>query len=173
MEKLKCTSCNGDLELDEKGKFATCKFCGTKYKLDGDKIIVVNIGDVSNNLSKLSPKIMTPFIVIFSSISVFVVSIILLISSNIYNDVDKYNLEFKYGEGTQNGVFVQETLNKVTSKNKTNDHKITVKYNGEESLDEDTIINIKHSLKSLVDYEVKYEYDSKGYISKIIIEDIK
>ena len=79
MEKLKCTSCNGDLELDEKGKFATCKFCGTKYKLDGDKIIVVNLGDVSNNLSKLSPKIMTPFIVIFSSISVFVVSIILLI----------------------------------------------------------------------------------------------
>ena len=89
-------------------------------------------------------------------------------------NVDEYNLEFKYGDGTQNGVFVQETLNKVNSKNKTSkDHKITVKYNNEETQDEDKIISIKQSLKSLKQYEVKYEYDKDGYINKIVIEDIK
>ncbi len=174
MEKLKCTSCNGDLEVEENGKYATCKFCGTKYKLDGDKVVVINVGDVMTSASKTINKALMAPLIIFIGAFIFIATTVFVVFSNTSDyKVDEYNLELKYGEGTQNGVFVQDTLNKVNSKNKTSEHKITVKYNDKETQDEDTIIDIKHSLKSLKDYEVKYEYDSKGYINKIIIEDIK
>lgn len=174
MEKLKCTSCNGDLEVESNGKYATCKFCGTKYKLDGDKVIVINVGDSLSNATTAVKKTIAPIAVVFSGVLVFIIAAIVAITANMSSfKVDEYNLEFKYGEGTQNGVFVQETLNKVNSKNKTNEHKIIVKYNNEETQDEDKIITIKQSLKSLKQYEVKYEYDKDGYINKIVIEDIK
>ena len=174
MEKLKCTSCNGDLEVEENGKYATCKFCGTKYKLDGDKVVVINMGDALTSASKTMNKaMMAPLLIIIGVFICFSSAMFVIFSNTSDFKVDEYNLEFKYGEGTQNGVFVQETLNKVNSKNKTNEHKIIVKYNNEETQDEDKIITIKQSLKSLKQYEVKYEYDDKGYINKIVIEDIK
>ena len=33
MKKLRCSSCNGELTLDENKEYATCNYCGTKYKL--------------------------------------------------------------------------------------------------------------------------------------------
>lgn len=41
MKKLKCTSCGGKVTVDPTQEYATCDYCGTKYKLNED--INVNI----------------------------------------------------------------------------------------------------------------------------------
>lgn len=42
MKKMKCTSCGGNLTIDENNKFAVCDYCKTKYKLDEDNSAFTN-----------------------------------------------------------------------------------------------------------------------------------
>ena len=180
MEKLKCTSCNGDLELDEKHEIATCKFCGTKYKLDGDKTIVLKLEDVK--MPHVNPKdidkAFRPVIIVFVGIFILAVSLIIIFSLNMSkkSDVSRFNLDFTYASGTQQPLFVADTLDKVNTKNKTNDkHKITVVFRDVETQDEDEINNIKKRVTQVIGvytkYEVKLYYDKDGYVNKIVIED--
>ena len=41
MEKLKCSSCGGEITVDDDKEYGTCPYCGTKYKLNKD--VNVNI----------------------------------------------------------------------------------------------------------------------------------
>ena len=177
MQKLRCTSCNGDLEVDANDKYATCKFCGTKYKLDGDNVVVLNVPSLSQEDVKAMDKAFIPFAVVFGSIVAVITFCIVFFSFNMNkkHDVSSFNLEFSYSSGTQNPVFVGETLDNVITKNKTNDkHKITVVYNDKETQNEDEIIEIKKNLTERIGiyttYEVKLYYDKDGYVNKIVIE---
>lgn len=54
----------------------------------------------------------------------------------------------------------------VTS-NKTNtDHIITIIYKETTTTSEDEIVNIKHSLDEMTEYEISLDYDANGYINK-------
>ena len=178
MEKLTCSSCNGELELDEKHEIATCKYCGTKYKLDGKKTIVLNLDDVK--MPQVDPKDISkafiPVIVLAVGGFILVASLIVLFgfTASKKAQVSSYNIEFVHASGTQQAFFISDTLDKVNTKNKTNDkHKITVVYKDKETQNEDEINSIKHSLGTFSEYEVKISYDDDGYVNKITIEDIK
>ena len=45
MEKLKCNSCGGEMTIDESKEYATCKYCGMKYKLNDDLNVNIKIDD--------------------------------------------------------------------------------------------------------------------------------
>ena len=81
MKKLRCTSCNGELELDEKKEYATCKYCNTKYKLNEDLTINVKLDDDTKEAIKKGAKVTTglfalstiPFIIVCSVIAIIIV----------------------------------------------------------------------------------------------------
>ena len=64
-------------------------------------------------------------------------------------------------------------IDEVITNNKTNDRKITVVYNDVKTSVPDEIKNLKKSLDSSNKYEVSLDYDDKGYVSTITIEDIE
>ena len=45
MRKLKCNSCGGEMTIDETKEYATCKYCGMKYKLNDDLNVNIKIDD--------------------------------------------------------------------------------------------------------------------------------
>jgi DNA-directed RNA polymerase subunit M/transcription elongation factor TFIIS len=45
MEKLKCTSCGGHLDVEENKEYAVCKHCGARYKLNEDININIKVND--------------------------------------------------------------------------------------------------------------------------------
>ena len=49
MEKLKCESCGGDLLVDDDKEYATCPYCGTKYKLNDDVNVNIKMDNVMKN----------------------------------------------------------------------------------------------------------------------------
>ena len=52
MKKLKCTSCGGDMVIDENKEYATCNYCNTKYKLNEDINLNIKMDeDLKNAIS--------------------------------------------------------------------------------------------------------------------------
>jgi Na+-transporting methylmalonyl-CoA/oxaloacetate decarboxylase gamma subunit len=45
MEKLKCSSCGGELEVEENKEYAKCKYCGARYKLNEDLNVNIKLDD--------------------------------------------------------------------------------------------------------------------------------
>lgn len=65
---------------------------------------------------------------------------------------------------------VSPMLDQIMKSNKTNDKKITVKYNETGTQDESEIKNIKRDIGTFKNYDVTFEYDADGFINKAIIE---
>ncbi|MCR4581385.1 MAG: hypothetical protein K5666_02615, partial [Bacilli bacterium] len=57
------------------------------------------------------------------------------------------------------------------SNQKNKDHQVVLVYKDKEVTDSNSIKDIKHSLNDLR-YEVTFNYDDKGYINKIVVEEI-
>ena len=85
-------------------------------------------------------------------------------------DKNQFNFEFERENGTQSAFFLKSTFDKIVRSNKTNDRKISLVFNGTETIEESEIINIKQSLDG--NYEVSINYDESGYINKIIVDKI-
>ena len=185
MEKLKCTSCGGNLDAEENNKYAVCKHCGAKYKLDKDLNINFKIDNNTKELLngfgmfKPTPKIMAIPIIAFAIIFTIGISFTIFDTKK-YNsenaerekeyEKSSFNFEFTTANGTKADIFVESTLDDIIQSNKTHDRKVTLVFEGNETTDEDEIIEIKHSLNG--DYEVRKEYDTEGYINKIIVDKI-
>ena len=45
MEKLKCSSCGGHLQVEDNKEYAVCDHCGAKYKLNEDLNINIKLDD--------------------------------------------------------------------------------------------------------------------------------
>ena len=45
MEKLKCSSCGGELQVEENKEYAKCNYCGARYKLNEDLNVNFKIDD--------------------------------------------------------------------------------------------------------------------------------
>ena len=85
---------------------------------------------------------------------------------------EAYSFNIYYQEGTLDGFFIQNALDRIILSNEKNANKqIVVKYNENESKEESDIERIKSSIKTNVDYKVRFEYDDEGYINKYKIED--
>ena len=180
MKKLRCESCGGELRVEENNEYASCDYCRTRYKLNEDKTIVIKIDDsIKDACNNVGKKVIPLAFVGVTLVIIFIVGFGVLMSSQIFgdNDNDKFDIssfnnQFEMTKGTEPTYFVGILLDEVSESNKKNKRKVTVVYNEISTDDSEKIVNLKHKLNASA-YEVKHEYDSKGYINKIIIEDIK
>lgn len=181
MEKLKCSSCGGELELEENKEYAKCKYCGARYKLNEDLNVNIKLDDnmkevlntglgTVQHFSKfmIVPIIMFIIIFIITSLSIFRT----FDSHHSFeekNDKTSFNSTFLHENGTKSSFFLESTLDDIIESNKTHDRKIALVFEGKETIDEKKIIEIKHSLSGT--YEVSINYDD-GYVNKIIVDKI-
>ncbi len=191
MEKLKCSSCGGELEVEENKEYAKCKYCGARYKLNEDLNVNIklddNIKEVLNNglgtVQHFSKFTIIPIVAIFiigAIICVVAASTFSFKNDNTFNEErtkqqeesnkNHFNFQFYGANGTKNEFLLEHTLDEIVQSNKTNDRKVSLVFNGTETIEESEIINIKHSLDG--DYEVSINYDDEGYINKIIVDKI-
>ena len=93
-------------------------------------------------------------------------------SKEMLSDFEKgmFNSPYEAYAGSSNGSRVKSVLDRVITNNKTEERKITVKYNDIETLNEEEIRNIKRKFETFDECEIIYEYDENGFINKIIIE---
>ena len=181
MKKLRCESCNGDLTVDDKKEFATCNYCGTKYKLNDDMTINIKFDDTTKEVlntglkaGKTIAKAMIIPLIIFAIVFVTVVVLIVkgAVSSSNNFDKSRFNNQFIFKNGTQYKTFVDTLIDDINESNKKNDkHQVVLVYKDKEVTSSDDLVNLKHSLKNMK-YEVIFNYDDKGYINKIVIEDV-
>ncbi|MCR4581277.1 MAG: hypothetical protein K5666_02060, partial [Bacilli bacterium] len=103
MKKLKCTSCGGNLEVEDNNEYAKCAYCDTRYKLNEDKTINIKIDDsVAKSFKGMSKYMIIPFVMVF--IFVIVIGcIIFKTATKSQTDFDKtrFNNQFIYKNGTQ------------------------------------------------------------------------
>lgn len=95
--------------------------------------------------------------------------------NNIDEKIDKesFNYNFEEYEGTETKISVGWLLDEVTTNNKKNKNRlITVIYGNKETSDPQEIKNIKKELTKSK-YEISIDYDNKGFVNKITIEDIE
>lgn len=178
MEKLKCSSCGGEITIDSDKEYGTCPYCGTKYKLKKDINFNIklddNVKEVLNtglNTAKHFSKFMIiPIVVFFVIFLTIFFTTIRSFSGNDGFSKRSFNNQFFNASGTKNSLFLEDTLDDIIESNKTNKKQITLEFEGRETTNEKEIIEIKHSLSGR--YEVSFNYDKKGFINKIIIEKI-
>lgn len=92
-------------------------------------------------------------------------------SSNI--SVNRFNFSFENKKGKQKKFFVENLLDDViNSNNKNQDKKIEIVFEGENTSDTFKIKDIRNKITNLAteEFDITLDYDSKGYINKIIIE---
>lgn len=183
MKKLKCESCGGDIEIDEGKNLAVCPFCQTKYQLNEKKEIYIRVDEDIKKMTmdafernKKVSKVITPiFIVIFVAVFGFIAFNIFKMESGTSEfDIRRYNNKFDFYKGTQSKHSISTLIDNIVTNNKTDKKKITVVFEELETTDPDKIVDIKKSLKDDFDseYEIKFDYDKKGFINKVIIEEI-
>lgn len=197
MEKLKCSSCGAELEVESNNEYAFCRHCGARYKLNEDLNVNIklddNIKEVINtglgtvkHASKFMIVPVIMFIMIFITIAFAMFKTTNTMIDTKDETFDKYeeekikieeeskkysfNFQFINANGTKATIFVKSTLDEIIQSNKTNERQVTLVYEGKETTDEKEIIDIKHSLSG--DYEVSVNYDDDGYINKIVVDKI-
>lgn len=111
MKKLKCTSCGGNMTIDANNEYATCSYCGTKYKLNQDINVNLNIDEDikevfigTRQMGKFGLIIILPIIVF---IFIFVISNILF--DRRVNE-DRVQIEQDYEDTKNNMQQIQEEL---------------------------------------------------------------
>ena len=151
-----------------------------------------------NHFGKISKIAIIPFIVVFLIIIALALTIIFNISKakkgepidnqitnnektidNTINNIKKtiskssFNSKFEMYSGTQSKFFIESLLDNVVTNNKTNKELlVTVIYKDKTTTDPDEIVNIKHSLKDKIKYEIKLDYDKDNYVNNITIEEL-
>lgn len=191
MKKLKCSSCGGNLKVEDNKEYAVCEYCGSRYKLNEDLNINLKMDDSVRNIfggfgqmDEFS-KGVSKFIIIFAigMISIIAMTMFYQFGHSFSTDstsntevktkadVDHFNITFFGDNGTKNYILMGYILDHIIQSNKTNDRKVILDFEGNETTDESEIIDIKHSLSGT--YEVSLNYDDEGYIYKIDVEKIK
>ena len=176
MEKMKCSSCGGDIVIDKDKEYGKCSYCGTKYNLNNNINYNIKLDDntkeILNKGAKHFSKLFILPIIIFVIVLATVIFLIFKFNSgtNSFNKTS-FNNQFFHANGTQNAFFLTNTLDNIVQSNKTHKRKVILEYEDKETTNEKEIIEIKHSLSG--NYEVSFDYDKDGFINKIIIEKIK
>lgn len=200
MKKLKCTSCGGAMTIDANHEYATCNYCGMKYKLNEDVNININVDDDIKNVFHNGMSHVGKFkYFLFIPIILFVIIVLInvfafnKISNNMIDNsnfdesykednealeklqsqqsIYMFNMNFETLSGTQSKFFVEILLGEVITSNQKNKNQlISVIYKENNTTDVNEIINIQKSLDS-EKYIVVFDYDDKGYINKVTISE--
>ena len=193
--ELKCPNCGAHLEVLEGETKTKCKFCNTSFSIedaytDGYKytkgVLKAQQEQLEENMSKARDMLKkSPFskisIGVFVFIALIFVVVFSLIGYGIYQsfsgnssfDVSSFNSSYESHAGKCSTFFLTSVLDDVVTNNKTNKkHQIVVEYNGLSSCEEKVIKEIRNSLKSGENYDIAYDYDKKGFICKMIINDM-
>ncbi len=117
------------------------------------------------------------FVIMFIGVGFFIVSVAFGMNKGIKSSSDKFavsafNTGYEMDTGTQPYIFVENTLSDVITDNKKGKHIITVVYNDTKTSKPDEIKELKNSLDKSKQYEISFDYDDKGFINKMIIEDV-
>lgn len=176
MEKIRCSSCGGEITIDNDKEYGTCPYCKTKYKLKNDINFNIKLDDNTKDIINKSTKQFSKFLIlpIIIFIVIFITVVVSIIKFNSGDSIlskSSFNNQFFGANGTKNTFFLKNTLDDVIESNKTHKRKVTIEFENKEITDEKEIIEIKHSLSG--DYEVSFNYDKNGFINKIIIEKIQ
>lgn len=83
---------------------------------------------------------------------------------------DFFNTSLEMYSGEQKGIFIKSVLYSANVNNKMYNGNITVKYEDIETKDESEIQEIENKIDSSTVYQVTFEYDTDGYINKVVIE---
>ena len=171
---IKCPNCGANIDVDENKKVNKCQYCNTNLLIEKDLNDEIKASVLNNVkfMQKFFPIVfgIVLFIIFTSFIATFMFSSSIFIHSKDNWNVTSFNNSFTYAHGTKTGVFVGTTLDSVIDSNKKNSkHQIYVKYNDIKTNKEDKIIAIKDELETYSSYEVKTDYDKKGYINLITI----
>ena len=164
MQKLKCESCGGNIEVEENKEFATCPFCQTKYKLNETKNIYIKLDDNTkelltsgiHNFGKASKIILIPFAIIIIIIIISIFTIILNISKKpkiINNDNHITNNEKAINDTIDN---IKKTISKTSFNSKFEP------YSGTQS---------KFFIESLLDNAVTNNKTNKDLLVTVIYKD--
>lgn len=197
MEKLKCESCGANLEIDENQEYATCPYCKLKYKLKKDDNFNINLqlDEGTKETLKKRGKVVAKIGIVYI-IGSFIVTIIVIgaivfgvtkifgfVSKEINNQLDanteednifdkeSFNSDFEMYSGKRSKLFVKELLNDVITNNeKPKSRIISIIYGSYNTTDSQEILNIQDLLVN-DDYNVLLDYDSKGYVTSITLQD--
>lgn len=90
-------------------------------------------------------------------------------SENKDNLNEIFNKNLKSYTGSQSGSDVKELLEKIIEINKTEDKKVTLKYNEIETQDTEELLNTKINMKDSSKFEVVVDYDDEKYINKVTL----
>lgn len=87
-------------------------------------------------------------------------------------EINSFNSKFNHMSGTTNAFFMTSYFDTIITNNKTNDRKITVRYNNQQTEDPTEILNIKKSIgdSSRDKFEIIIDYDNYGFVSAITFE---
>lgn len=179
MKKLRCENCNGELKIEDNNEYAYCNYCRTRYKLNEDKTVVFKIDDSVKDVYESTTKMITPIALVIS-VMIFIFAI--LFGIGVYKlmgggkpseyEIRSYNSELEMYKGTQSKFFIDYLIDDIVERNSKNKRQITVEYNDISTSNVDEISDLKNKLDKYF-YEIKFEYDSKGFINKTIITDTK
>ena len=93
------------------------------------------------------------------------------IIERVRGEVDKMKFNFGFVDpGIKRGNFVSDIISKIADSNAKNEKQIILVYN-EKEIPADEINKTAQKIESLGQYQLTYEYDEEGYISKITIEE--
>ncbi|MEE3343122.1 MAG: hypothetical protein VZS44_03430 [Bacilli bacterium] len=88
-------------------------------------------------------------------------------------DKDSFNMDFEHHTGTESSTSVGWLLDDVITSNKKNKEKlITVVFGSTTTSDPEEIKNLKKQLTKNK-YEISVDYDEKGFVNKITIEELE
>ena len=87
-------------------------------------------------------------------------------------EINSFNNTLEMYSGKEMGNLVISAIDKIITSNKTQERKITIKYDGTETQDETEINKIKQKIDGFKNYNISYEYDADGFINKATIENM-
>ena len=112
MKELKCSSCGGQLKVEDNKEYAACQYCGARYKLNEDLNVNIKIDDnvkdvLDNSLGTATRFSKIIFIPIIAFIAFIAISVVL---GTIESNKNKKNILEKQKEMQEQSQKQQERI---------------------------------------------------------------
>ena len=98
-------------------------------------------------------------------------------SESLEDEIDNFDIDFKNASfesysGTQMAYSTKELLDEIIKNNKKSDNLIEVTYKETKTTNPDEIKNLKSNFSNGNKYEISINYDDKGLVNSVVIEDV-
>lgn len=89
------------------------------------------------------------------------------------HEVNRFNIGLSFHQGTNDYNTTKELIDEVVTKNKTEERKVAIVFNGQKLTKTEDMIDIKKQIVASSEYEIDFQYDEEGYIYQMDIESIE